>query len=73
MRTTRPSVTGNAEVAKRPGMSLEFVKDDQEVLNKAPSRPSLIIFDLNFDAVNPLSLIGTLKGNKETKSISLLA
>jgi len=60
------------DAAKRSGMSLEFVKDEQEVLNKAASRPSLIIFDLNFDAVNPLNLIGALKGNKETKSISLL-
>jgi PleD family two-component response regulator len=60
------------DAAKRSGMSLEFVKDEQEVLNKAASRPSLIIFDLNFDAVNPLNLIGTLKGNKDTKSISLL-
>jgi PleD family two-component response regulator len=60
------------DAAKRSGMSLEFVKDQQEVLDRAAARPNLIIFDLNFEAVDPLKLIGTLKGNRETKGISLI-
>jgi PleD family two-component response regulator len=60
------------DAAKRSGMSLEFVKDQQQVLDKAAARPNLIIFDLNFEAVDPLKLIGTLKGNRETKGISLI-
>ena len=45
-----------SEAAKRNGLALEFVKDAREVLEKAKTRPSLIVFDLNFDAVDPLGL-----------------
>jgi len=60
------------EAAKRAGLALEFVKDPKEVLEKALGRPSLIIFDLNFDAVHPLTLIAKLKSSAETKSVSLI-
>jgi PleD family two-component response regulator len=60
------------DAAKRAGLGLEFVKDSGEVLEKAKSRPSLIVLDLNFDAVEPLSLIGQLKGSAATKSIRLI-
>ena len=60
------------DAAKRNGLALEFVKDGKEVIEKAKGRPSLIIFDLNFDAVQPLKLIAKLKGNSETKPISLI-
>jgi len=60
------------DAAKRNGLALEFVKDGKEVIEKAKERPSLIIFDLNFDAVQPLKLITKLKGNSETKPISLI-
>jgi len=60
------------DAAKRNGLALEFVKDGQEVIEKAKGRPSLIIFDLNFDAVQPLKLITKLKGNSETKPINLI-
>ena len=60
------------EAAKRADLALEFVKDPKEVLEKALGRPSLIIFDLNFDAVHPLTLIAKLKSSAETKSVSLI-
>ncbi|MGO9257874.1 MAG: response regulator [Bryobacteraceae bacterium] len=60
------------EAAKRAGLSLEFVKDANEVMDKAQSRPSLIIFDLNYEAVSPLTLIGKLKGSADTRGISLI-
>src|ERR1051326_8555318 len=60
------------EAAKRAGMALEFVTDSKEVLEKARSRPSLIIFDLNLETAHPLKLIGTLKGDQNTKGISLI-
>ena len=60
------------EAAKRSGLALEFVKEGNLVLEKAHERPSLIIFDLNFEAVDPLKLISDLKGKPETKSISLI-
>jgi PleD family two-component response regulator len=60
------------DAAKRAGLSLEFVKESNEILEKAKTLPSLIIFDLNFEAVNPVNLITRLKGNSETKGISLI-
>jgi PleD family two-component response regulator len=61
-----------SDAAKRSGLALEFVKDGDQVLEKAAAKPSLIVFDLNFDAVNPLSLIEKLKANTETKGVNLI-
>ena len=60
------------DAAKRSGMELEFVKDSNTVIEKAKTQPSLIIFDLNFDAVAPLDLIGRLKTGEDTRGISLI-
>ena len=60
------------EAAKRCGLSLEFVKEPKELLEKAATLPSLIVFDLNYDAADPIKLIAKLKGKTETKGISLL-
>ena len=60
------------EAAKRAGLALEFVKESKEVLEKAKDKPSLIIFDLNYESANPLNIISTLKGSAETKGISLI-
>ncbi len=60
------------DAAKRAGMAVEMVKDPEDVLTKAKSRPSLIIFDLNFEDVQPLKLIGELKSNSEFKGVSLI-
>jgi CheY-like chemotaxis protein len=60
------------EAAKRCGLALEFVKEPHEVLEKAQSRPSLIVFDLNYDAADPVKLIAQLKEQAETKGISLI-
>jgi len=62
-----------SEAAKRNGLALEFVKESGEVLEKAKEdRPSLIVLDLNFEAVEPLKLISNLKSNADTKNVSLL-
>ena len=60
------------EAAKRSGLALEFVKEPKEVIVKAQEKPSLIIFDLNFEAAQPLKLITKLKSKSETKGISLI-
>jgi PleD family two-component response regulator len=62
------------EAAKRAGLALEFVKEPKELLEKAGAehKPSLIIFDLNLEALEPLKLIGKLKAKAETKGISLI-
>jgi PleD family two-component response regulator len=61
-----------SEAAKRSGLDLEFIKEGNLVLEKAGEKPSLIIFDLNFDAVQPLELITQLKSKPLTKGISLI-
>lgn len=61
-----------SEIAKRSGLALEFVKEADQVMTKAAEMPSLIVFDLNFDAVQPLDLIQKLKANADTRGISLI-
>ncbi len=61
-----------SEAAKRAGMSVEFVKDAKELLDKAKQKPALIIFDLNFEAGQPLKTIPKLAGSSELKGTSLI-
>jgi len=61
-----------SDAAKRAGMALEFVKEPESVLEKAKTRPQLIVMDLNFESADPLKLIGKLKGSAETKGISII-
>ena len=61
-----------SDAAKRAGLAVEFVKDSQELLKKAASKPSLIIFDLNFEDARPLQLISDLKQDAQLKGISLI-
>jgi CheY-like chemotaxis protein len=60
------------ESAKRAGLSIEFVKSEQDVLDRAKHGPALIIVDLNYGGIDPLRLIATLKAENETKTISLI-
>ena len=60
------------DAAKRAGMPVEFIKDQNEVFDKAKTKPTLIIFDLNFDDVQPLKLISKLKAGADYKGISLI-
>lgn len=61
-----------SEAAKRNGLAIEFVKEGSELIEKAKSRPTVIVFDLNFEAVEPLKLISQLKGSQETRGVSLI-
>ena len=60
------------DAAKRAGIPVEFIKDEQDVMAKAKTKPTLIIFDLNFDHVQPLKLISKLKTGADYKGISLI-
>ena len=61
------------DAAKRAGLAVEFIKNDKELLEKAKEeKPAVIIFDLNFNGMQPLKAISKLKGNPELKSISLI-
>ncbi len=60
------------EAAKRAGLEVEFVKTEKDLLKKAKFKPVLIIFDLNFSAMQPLKAVAKLKSSAELKSISLI-
>ena len=60
------------EAAKRAGVTLQYVTNEEDLLEKAKANPSLIIFDLNFDAVQPLELIKKLKADPGLKHLSML-
>lgn len=50
-----------SDAAKRAGMSVEFVKDEKEALEKAHAKPNIVFIDLNHEAANPLELIPKIK------------
>src|SRR5271155_4101275 len=60
------------DAAKRAGIAVELVTDPEQVLAKAKAKPSVIIFDLNFEDARPLELIGKLKSGAEFKGVSLI-
>lgn len=61
------------DAAKRAGLEVEFVKSERDAIDKAThEKPLLMILDLNFNGVQPLKLISKLKGNADTKPISII-
>ena len=60
------------DTAKRAGLTVEVVKNETDVLERAKEKPLLIILDLNSHSVNPIDLIQKLKADPETKPVSLL-
>jgi CheY-like chemotaxis protein len=60
------------EAAKRAGLPITFVKSEHDVLEQAKTQPALIILDINFQGIDPLSLIRKLKADEQTKRINLI-
>ena len=60
------------EAAKRAGLPITFLKSEQDVLEHAKTQPALIIMDINFQGIDPLSLIRKLKADEQTKRINLI-
>ena len=60
------------ESAKRAGLPIEFVKSEQDALERAKTGPAVIIIDLNCNSVDTLKLIGELKASPDLKSISVI-
>jgi CheY-like chemotaxis protein len=60
------------DIAKKLGMTVEFVKDKETVLEKIKAKPALVIFDLNNDAADPIGIIRLMKGDPATKRISTI-
>jgi CheY-like chemotaxis protein len=61
------------DMAKKFGMAVEFLKDKDTVLEKVKEKPSVVIFDLNYEAADPLGLIRAIKSDPETKRVSTIA
>ena len=60
--------------AKRAGLSCEFLKSADVLVEKALSeRPLLIILDLNATSAQAVPLITKLKGTESLKGLSILA
>ena len=59
------------DAAKRAGMELAVITDEERVLASALESPALILFDLNAKAVDAVSLIAKLKGNRETAGVPI--
>ena len=60
------------ESAKRAGLSVRFVKSQQDALDQAAGHPAMMILDLNFTAVDPIDLIRKIKAAPELRKIHLL-
>lgn len=61
------------EAAKSLNSDLEFIKNTNGLIQKLKSeKPSLIIFDLNSKACNPLETIKELKSSSYVKDIPVL-
>lgn len=61
------------DAAKRAGMAVEFVKTPDELIERAKAeKPSLIIIDLNFNALEPLELIPRVKSDPELRGVSVI-
>ncbi len=60
------------EAAKRANVAVEFVKNEEDVIEKAKGKPALIIVDLNYQGIDPLNLIAKLKADVELKKINVI-
>ena len=60
------------DAAKKLGSSTEFVKDAERALEKAKSRPPLIIVDLNTTTLDAVGLVRAIKANAETAAIPVV-
>lgn len=60
------------ETAKRSGITVDFATTEQKVMDFAAQQPSLIIIDLNFNTINPLSLIDKLKRHPDLHQTTIL-
>jgi CheY-like chemotaxis protein len=60
------------DIAKKLGMSVEFLKDKAVVLEKIKAKPAVVIFDLNCEAADPIGIIRLMKGDPATKRISTI-
>jgi CheY-like chemotaxis protein len=58
------------DTAKKLGLTVEFLKDRETVFERVKAQPPVVIFDLNYDAADPLELIRRIKADPETRLVS---
>jgi CheY-like chemotaxis protein len=61
------------DAAKKAGLRVEFVKEREQALEKAKAGPSLMLFDLNYTAADPVGLIRQIKSDPATNGIRTVA
>lgn len=61
------------EAAKRSGLDVEFAKTNEDAIERARTKPLLIIVDLNCHAIDGLKLVADLKGDPDLKGISIIS
>lgn len=61
------------DMAKRSGLEVEMVNDEESVLKKAAEQPLMLIVDLNNNAVDAVKLITALKKSAETKAVNIVS
>jgi CheY-like chemotaxis protein len=58
------------DAAKKLGLTVEFLKDREILFERVKAQPRLVIFDLNYEAADPLELIRRIKTDPETRLVS---
>lgn len=61
-----------SDAAKRLGLEVDFLNQENDVMERAKAQPLVIIIDLNVNSLHPLKLISALKSSAETKAVSIL-
>jgi CheY-like chemotaxis protein len=61
------------DAAKKLGITVEFVKDEETARRKIGEKPDAVIFDLSCASVDPFALIRSIKENPETRNIRTVA
>jgi len=59
--------------AKRVGVNVEFIREEDKLLQTAESSPSLVILDLNNSGINSLELVRKLKTNSPERDVQIIA
>ena len=57
------------DAAKKFGVKVEFLKDKEIARSKLREHPALAIFDLNYEAADPLGIITELKADSALRDI----
>lgn len=62
------------DLARRAGLEVEFLKNEEDVLSQAEQQqPLMVIVDLNNNRIEPVGLIAKLKGAAATKGVSIIS